>query len=133
VNATALNEFGLATKRLVGEADIIVRGSREGFPEALYPALARDPAIAVASPILELEAALPGRRDALKILGLDPFRAASLQPALLGGIAGGIFDLLTTDGILLSSAAARQLNLRRGDVLTVTVGSSTTPLACSAS
>jgi putative ABC transport system permease protein len=128
VNATALNEFGLATKRLVGEADIIVRGSREGFPEALYPALARDPAIAVASPILELEAALPGRRDALKILGLDPFRAASLQPALLGGIAGGIFDLLTTDGILLSSAAARQLNLRRGDVLTVTVGSSTTPL-----
>jgi putative ABC transport system permease protein len=128
VNATALNEFGLATKRLVGEADIIVRGSREGFPEALYPELARDPAIAVASPILELEAALPGRRDALKILGLDPFRAASLQPALLGGIAGGIFDLLTTDGILLSSAAARQLNLRRGDALTVTVGSSTTPL-----
>jgi putative ABC transport system permease protein len=128
VNATALNEFGLATKRLVGEADIIVRGSREGFPEALYPALARDPAIAVASPILELEAALPGRRDALKILGLDPFRAASLQPALLGGIAGGIFDLLTTDGIFLSGAAARQLNLRRGDVLTVTVGSSTTPL-----
>ncbi|MEA3109384.1 MAG: putative transport system permease protein [Gammaproteobacteria bacterium] len=128
VNATALNEFGLATKRLVGEADIIVRGSREGFPEALYPALARDPAIAVASPILELEAALPGRRDALKILGLDPFLAASLQPALLGGIAGGIFDLLTTDGIFLSGAAARQLNLRRGDVLTVTVGSSTTPL-----
>ena len=31
VNATALNEFGLAAKRLVGEADIIVRGPREGF------------------------------------------------------------------------------------------------------
>jgi putative ABC transport system permease protein len=128
VNAAALNEFGLATKRLVGEADIIVRGPRDGFSEALYPALARDAAVAVASPILELEAALPGRRDTLKILGLDPFRAAALQPALLGGIAGGIFDLLDPDGIFLSSPAARQLHLRRGDVLAVIVGSSTKPL-----
>src|SRR5258708_20595529 len=54
VNATALNEFGLATKRLVGEADIIVRGPRDGFSEALYPALARDAAAGVASPVLDL-------------------------------------------------------------------------------
>ncbi|HLZ98566.1 MAG TPA: FtsX-like permease family protein [Steroidobacteraceae bacterium] len=128
VNATALNEFGLATKRLVGEADIIVRGARDGFPEDLYPALARDSSVAVASPVLELEAALPGRRDTLKILGLDPFRAAAIQPALLGGMAGGILDLLRPDGIFLSSAAARELNLRRGDALSVTVGSSTKPL-----
>ena len=128
VNATALNEFGLATKRLVGEADIIVRGPRDGFSEALYPTLARDSAVAVASPVLELQAALPGRRDTLKILGLDPFRAAALQPALLGGIAGGFLDLLHSDGIFLSSGAARQLDVRRGDVLAVTVGSSTKPL-----
>jgi putative ABC transport system permease protein len=128
VNATALNEFGLATKRLVGEADIIVRGPRDGFSEALYPALARDSAVAVASPVLELQAALPGRRDTLKILGLDPFRAAALQPALLGGMADGFLDLLHADGIFLSSGAARQLDVRRGDVLAVTVGSSTKPL-----
>jgi len=128
VNATALNEFGLATKRLVGEADIIVRGPRDGFSEELYPTLARDSAVAVASPVLELQAALPGRRDTLKILGLDPFRAAALQPALLGGMAGGFLELLHTDGIFLSSGAARQLDVRRGDVLAVTVGSSTKPL-----
>jgi putative ABC transport system permease protein len=128
VNATALNEFGLATKRLVGEADIIVRGPRDGFSEALYPALARDSAVAVASPMLELQAALPGRRDTLKVLGLDPFRAAALQPALLGGMAGSFLDLLHTDGIFLSSGAVRQLDVRRGDVLAVTVGSSTKPL-----
>ncbi len=128
VNATALNEFGLATKRLVGEADIIVRGPRDGFSEALYPALARDAAVGVASPVLELEAALPGRRETLKILGLDPFRAAALQPALLGGMAAGFFDLLRADGIFLSSGAARQLNLGRGDQFAVTVGSSTKPL-----
>ncbi len=123
VNATALNEFGLATKRLVGEADIIVRGPSDGFDETLYPALAKDPAVAIASPILEVEAALPGRRDTLKILGLDPFRAAALQPALLGEIAGDILQLLRADGIFLSASAARQLNLRRGDALAVTLGS----------
>ena len=33
VNTSALNEFGLATKRMVGEADIVIRGPREGFSE----------------------------------------------------------------------------------------------------
>jgi putative ABC transport system permease protein len=123
VNSAALNEFGLATKRLVGEADIIVRGPREGFPEALYTTLARDSSVGVASPVLELEVALPGRRDTLKVLGLDPFRAAALQPALFGDIAGGIFDLFKPDGIFLSNSAAQQLNLKRGDSLPVLVGS----------
>jgi putative ABC transport system permease protein len=66
VNAAALNEFGLATKRLVGEADVVVRGPQAGFPESLYPKLAAEPAVSVASPVLELEVALPGRREPLK-------------------------------------------------------------------
>jgi len=123
VNSAALNEFTLATKRLVGEADIIVRGPPAGFPEALYTTLAQDPAVGVASPVLELEVALPGRRETLKVLGLDPFRAAALQPALIGEIGGGIFDLFRADGIFLSASAARQFELARGDTLRVTVGS----------
>jgi putative ABC transport system permease protein len=124
VNATALNEFGLATKRLVGEADIVVRGPREGFSETLYTTLARDSAVAIASPVLEAEAALPGRRDTLKVVGVDMFRAAALQPALFGDIADGIFDLFQADGIFVSSSAARQLNLGKGDAFTVLIGSS---------
>ncbi|HEX3846409.1 MAG TPA: hypothetical protein VHV81_03440, partial [Steroidobacteraceae bacterium] len=54
VDGAALNEFGLAAKRLVGEADIIVRGPREGFPEQLFVQLARDPAVSDASPVLDL-------------------------------------------------------------------------------
>jgi putative ABC transport system permease protein len=123
VNAAALNEFGLATKRLVGEADVIVRGPGEGFAEALYPTLSRDPAVAIASPVLEVEAALPGRRDTLKIVGLDPFRAAALQPALLAEIAADILNLFRGDGIFLSGSAARQLHLARGGTLAVIVGS----------
>jgi putative ABC transport system permease protein len=129
VNAAALNEFGLATKRLVGEADVVVRGPRDGFAEQLFTRLAEDTAVSVASPVLELDVALPGRRDALKVLGVDPFRAASLQPALIGDIGGsGIISLFDTDGIYLSSAAAQDLKLRRGDFLPVIVGSTPTTL-----
>ncbi|MEP6886131.1 MAG: FtsX-like permease family protein [Gammaproteobacteria bacterium] len=123
VNLAALNEFGLATKRLVGEADVVVRGPREGFPEQLFVRLAADNAVDVASPVLELEVAVPGRRETLKVLGIDPFRAASLQPALLGDIGGGIFALLHPDSIYLSSSAAQELHVGRGDSLQVIVGS----------
>jgi putative ABC transport system permease protein len=123
VNAAALNEFGLATKRLVGEADVVVRGPHAGFPESLYPKLAVEPSVSVASPVLELEVALPGRREPLKVLGVDAFTAATLQPALLGDIADGIIDLFKADGVYLSSSAAQQLKLRRGDSLPILVGS----------
>jgi putative ABC transport system permease protein len=124
VNTTALNEFGLASKRLVGEADIIVRGPQAGFAEQWYPTLARDPAVAVASPVIELAAALPGRREPLKILGLDPLRAAQLQPALLGDIGARLFELFDPHAIFLSASAADQLAVKRGDSIEVTVGSS---------
>jgi putative ABC transport system permease protein len=124
VNNAALNEFGLATKRLVGEADVVVRGPREGFSEQLFIRLASDAAVNVASPVLELDVALPGRRDTLKVLGVDPFRAATLQPALIGDIGGGLLALFQPDSIYLSSSAAQDLKLRRGDLLQVIVGSS---------
>jgi putative ABC transport system permease protein len=122
VNIAALNEFSLATKRLVGEADVIVRGPPDGFAESLFVELAGDPAVRLASPLLELDAAIPGRRETLKILGLDPFRAGALQPALIGEIGSGVFDLFAPDGLYLSDAAAQQLALKRGATLEVTVG-----------
>ena len=128
VNEAALNEFGLATKRLVGEADVVVRGPREGFSEQILVSLARDAAVEVASPVLELNVALPGRRDTLKVLGLDPFRAATLQPALIGEIGADIFKLFAPDGIYLSNSAAQELDLRRGDSLQVIVGNAPTTL-----
>jgi putative ABC transport system permease protein len=124
VNTSALNEFGLATKRLVGEADIVIRGPREGFAEQVFVDLPRNPAISALSPVLELEVALAGRNDTLKVLGLDPFQAAALQPTLIGDIGDGVFQLFAADGIYLSSVAARELQLHRGDPLPVTVGSS---------
>ena len=123
VNASALNEFGLATKRLVGEADIVIRGPREGFPEQLFVTLAGNPAIGELSPVLELDVALAGRNETLKVLGLDPFRAAALQPALIGEMGDGVFQLFDSGAVYLSAPAAQALKLQRGSELQVTVGS----------
>lgn len=128
VNGAALNEFGLAAKRLVGEADIVVRGPREGFPEALFADLQRDPAVGIASPILELEAAIPGERDTLKVLAVDPFRAAALQPALIADVEANSIALFKPDTILLSASAAHALKRRAGDTLRVLVGDSSKAL-----
>jgi putative ABC transport system permease protein len=128
VNTSALNEFGLATKRLVGEADVVIRGPREGFSEQLYVDLARNGSVSAASPVLELEAALSKRNDTLKILGVDPLRAAALQPALIGDIGDALFQLFEPETIYLSEPAARALKLGRGGHLEVIVGSSTRTL-----
>src|SRR5712692_6176116 len=69
VNQAAINEFAAAVQTLSGEADLAVRGPRAGFDESLYPRLAKLPEVAVASPVLEVEARPPGRREPLKILG----------------------------------------------------------------
>ncbi len=128
VNAAALAEFSQATKRLVGEADIVVRGPPGGFAESWFVRFARDPAVSVASPVLEIDAALPGHREPLKILGVDPFRAGALQPALIGDLAGSTLPFLAGDGIFLSSTAAAQLHLAVGAQLEVAVGDTVKPL-----
>jgi putative ABC transport system permease protein len=128
VNTSALNEFGLATKRLVGEADIVIRGPREGFAEQVFVDLARNASVSALSPVLEFDVALSGRNDTLKVLGLDPFQAAELQPTLIGNIGDGVFQLFAPDAIYLSSAAALALKLGRGDRLSVTVGSASKTL-----
>jgi putative ABC transport system permease protein len=91
VNASALEEFGRATRQLVGQADLVVRGPRSGFEESLYPELAGRHEVALASPVLELEVALE-QGGTLKVLGVDPFTAGSLQPALYGELAGSVSE-----------------------------------------
>ncbi|HVC02947.1 MAG TPA: ABC transporter permease [Steroidobacteraceae bacterium] len=122
VNQAALAQFTDAGRRLVGSANVIVRGPRAGFAEALFGALARDPRVAIASPVLEIEAAVPGRREPLAILGIDPFRAGRLQSALVDGIGPRLPALFRTNAILLSAVAAARLGLHAGDALHVVVG-----------
>ncbi len=128
VNGAALAQFTGATRRLVGAADVTVRGPAGGFAEGLFAELARDPAVAAASPVVEVDAAIAGHTEPLPIRGIDPFRAADLQPALVAGLGTAVRDLFRPGDIVLSAAAASALDLKTGDVLTVVVGDRSTPL-----
>jgi len=122
VNDAALHEFDRAARTLTGTADVIVRGPRGGFPERLYAELVRHPGVSRASPVIEMDVTLPAGRGTLRILGIDPFRAAALQPALTGEFAGRLEELFRADGIFLSVAAAEKLGVVRGGRFEVAVG-----------
>jgi putative ABC transport system permease protein len=122
INTAALGEFDQATRRLIGQPDLIVRGAAAGFDESLFAQLAREPSVALASPVLELPVSLvPASRAALRVLGLDPFRATALQPDLIGALGPDITRLFAHDAIVLSRAAADELELARGDRLPINV------------
>ena len=122
INHAALNEFSAAVQTLSGEADLTVQGPRTGFDESLYPQLAGSGEVAVASPVLEVDARVPGRREPLKILGLDVFRAARIQPFLASAEAGDRLDFLRPDRIFLSAAAGEWLGISKGDALPIQIG-----------
>src|SRR3989442_12984623 len=109
VNRAAVDELAAAVRGLAGEADLEVRAGRSGFPESLYPAIARLPGVASVSPGLELDAGLAGTERAIRLIGLDAF---GHRPP------GG----LRPDKGLPSAAAAEPA---KGDRLPLGVGHST--------
>ncbi|NMM36735.1 MAG: FtsX-like permease family protein [Glaciimonas sp.] len=126
INAAAFNEFSAAIKSLSGISDLQVRGVQARFDERLYPLLAQREGVALASPVLELDAAIVGERSALKILGIDIFRAAEIAPDLIGIPADDKpFDTLADDAIFLSPAAMEWLKMRPGAFLQLRSGSRT--------
>jgi putative ABC transport system permease protein len=127
INGSAINEFTVAAHTLSGDADLVVRGPLEGFDENIYPSIARLTGVDVASPALELDLRLPGRRP-LHLLAVDAFRALRIQPALFGSEFKQISALLESDAIVLSHAAAADLGLHAGDHLIAQVGMQSVPL-----
>ena len=119
VNRAAVEEVAAAVRSVAGEADLEVRASRSGFPESLYPAIARLPGVELASPALELEVGLAGSDRTLRVSGIDILRAARLQPRL---VLEDRYALLAPDRVLLSSAAADALGLAKGGRLRLAVG-----------
>lgn len=122
VHTSALAEIDRSARALAGAADVEIRGPRNGFDDAVFVAIARRPEVLAASPVVELDAALAaGDGATLRVLGIDAFRAARLQPALApGGAIGGpgeALAFLDPRGAWLSPAAAARLRLRRGDAL----------------
>jgi putative ABC transport system permease protein len=120
INSAAVNELAQGVKTLSGDADFEVRGPRGGFPEAIYPMVARLPEVAVASPVVEVDAKIAGRDAPLRIIGVDVFRAGYLQPGMIPTSADRL-DTLRPDVLFLSPAAARSLGVAVGDTVRVQV------------
>lgn len=110
IHDAALDEFGRGSRQLAGSADLQVAGTADGFDDALFVALAGRPEVAEASPLLEIEARLPGQAQTLKIIGVDIFRLARVQPGLLPRTQDGGDRLaaLAEDALFLSAAAQSQ-------------------------
>jgi putative ABC transport system permease protein len=146
VNHAAVTELTAGLALLSGNADLEVRGPRNGFDEALYPVLARDADVAVASPVVEIDVTLRDRSEPLSILGVDVFRAVAINPSLVAvsataqpqpsgehGAAGPSrdahstpaadrLDALRSDTLFPSTAAAQWLRVRIGDSVVVQAG-----------
>jgi putative ABC transport system permease protein len=123
INAAAFNEFSAAVKSLAGQADVQVAGREATFDESVYPRLATHDGVAVASPVLEVDAAVAGAKGVLKVVGIDPFRAGFVEPGLVGLPADGRqADVLADDAIFLSPAAQAWLGARPGSVVLLRSG-----------
>jgi putative ABC transport system permease protein len=132
VNRSALDEFGRALQAVNGEADLQVHSvSAVGFAEGLYPILARLDGVAVASPVVELEAQADGdAKREITLLGVDILRAAPATPNLVGNPVGDAaigsqtspFD---EDALSLSTAALSALGRHVGESVTLTAAGRT--------
>ncbi|WP_250536203.1 FtsX-like permease family protein [Caballeronia sp. AZ10_KS36] len=115
INSAAFNEFSAAARSLSGQADLQVRGAQQFIDERLYPMLAMRRGVVVASPVLELDVAVPKQTTPLKVLGIDVFRAKRIAPDLTGVPSPQTpLDVLSDDAIFLSTAAQQWLNTRVG-------------------
>jgi putative ABC transport system permease protein len=115
INRTAVDEFVGGMRTLAGTADLEIRGPRGGFDEALFPLIALEDGVAVASAVVETDAQLAGRTETLRIYGVDAFRAALVT-------SDDALDLLRPGVVFVSPAAGAWLGAARGDRIAVQAG-----------
>jgi len=138
-SGSALASFTETVDAVAGRAELQVAATGDGFDEALYARLRREPGVLAAAPVVEVHAlAAAGDRrgvasdgvpageragfdETLLVLGLDPFaeRPFGRLPEGEGGGAMG-FELLTRPGtVLVTRRFATRLGLAPGDSLTL--------------
>ena len=125
INQSALAEFSAAVRQANGQPDFELRAQREGFAEELYARVANHPGVAIASPVLELDARAvdaSGSAFTLRVVGLDALVAATLTPALLPRPDAGAdrFALLDPGSVFLNRAAHARLGA--ADKLSLQIG-----------
>ncbi len=112
INASALSEFSQAVRSVNGQPDLELRAAQGSFDEAVFARVAQHPDVSVASPVLELSTYAQnasGERLALRVLGVDALRLATVAPELMPLPAKGTDRFaLFAPGVIFLNAAARE-------------------------
>ncbi len=128
VNRSALAQFTSAIALVNGEAQAQILPRAGLLDEMLFDQLERHPEIAAASPVIELKAQARAENQpadwlSLRVIAVDPMRAARVTPALLPSLGeSGRTDptaVFADDAIFLSRAALRELAATVGDTIIV--------------
>ncbi len=123
INASALAEFSQAVRSVNGQPDLELRAVQGTFDESIFERVANHPQVAVASPVLELASyalaasdTIPGKRVAIRVLGLDALVVAQLAPALMPVLDKNSspdtdrFSLFTPGTVFINAAARQSLS-----------------------
>jgi putative ABC transport system permease protein len=116
INTSALSEFASAARVVSGQPDLSLRATQNPFDETLYARVATRPEVAVASPVLEVEASASqtdGAEKAMRVLGIDSLRVAAVAPGLLPRLdeESSRLDLFAPDAAFLNASARQQMRL----------------------
>jgi len=113
INGSALNEFSQAARTVGGQSDLEVRSAQGRFDENIYALVAKAPAVAVASPVLELSthAVAGDQKINLRLLGMDALRLVHTTPSFMPrpDTDAGRFALFAPATVFLNASARRQL------------------------
>ena len=85
INTSALSEFSQAVRAVNGQPDLELRAVQGSFDENIYAAVAANPAVLLASPVLEVStyAVAGGQRVPLRVVGIDALAVAGISPSLM--------------------------------------------------
>ncbi len=120
INASALDEFSSAVRSVNGQPDLQLRAARGSFDQALFTRVARDPRVALASPVLEVDtAALTEGHPTplpLRVIGVDALALPTIAPGLMPAPAKGAgrFALFAPNQVFLNPAARKALGAATG-------------------
>lgn len=120
-NHSANRSFRAGVELLAGKADLEVRGPLD---ENLYPALAKIPGVAAATPVIQGLLTLPDHPgEYLRLLGVDPFTNPPFETFRMVWTDGSPVDievwLRERDALAVTRAFAQKLELQPGDTLRV--------------
>ena len=126
-NHSANRAFAASVDVVAGKAELQITASAGGLPDEVFPAVAREPSVSAATPLVRGIVTLPDLPgEYLQVLGIDVFTNEAFRTYELRDFAGaGDFDtqrwLGDRDSIAVAEAFAQAHGLKSGDLLRVQV------------